>query len=314
MTTILSNDHPAAPAVSVIIPTYRHQAHILDTLESVHAQTFSDYEVIVVNDGSPDDTHEVLRPLVEVGKIRYMEQENAGQAAARNRGIAEARGEFIALLDDDDLWPADKLEWQVPALQQHPEAVLVYGYFDTFGRASSERHPETAAIAVQGDVLRSFRRGNYIGSPGQCLIRASALRAIRGFDAELWGVDDWDLYIRLANCGPFLYHHRCALQYRVHEQNASRNVQRMYRNALRLQQKHFGAVPPPGSWSDWWANDRWIRRHFGSHCRQNAAFLMNAGKNREACKELMQILRIDPLYFRHIGFLRWVLRTALSRS
>ena len=94
--------------VSVIIPTYNHVDYVAETLETVFAQTFGDYEVIVVNDGSPDGTAEVLRPSREAGRIRYIEQANAGQAAARNRGLAEARGEFIAFLDDDDLWPPDK--------------------------------------------------------------------------------------------------------------------------------------------------------------------------------------------------------------
>jgi glycosyltransferase involved in cell wall biosynthesis len=80
-----------------------------------------------VNDGSPDDTAAVLRPLVEAGKIKYIEQANAGQSAARNRGAAEARGEFLALLDDDDAWLPDKLAWQVKALREHPSAVMAWG-------------------------------------------------------------------------------------------------------------------------------------------------------------------------------------------
>src|SRR3954470_24757434 len=106
----MNNDSPN-PAVSVVIPTYRHRDYVLRTLDSVFAQTYRDFEVIVVNDGSPDDTNRRIRPLVSAGRIRYIEQANAGQAAARNTGIAHARGRYIALLDDDDLWPADKLAW-----------------------------------------------------------------------------------------------------------------------------------------------------------------------------------------------------------
>ncbi len=101
------------PAVSVIIPAYRHADMICQTLESVFSQTFRDFEVIVVNDGSPDRTAEVVAPFVANGKIRYFSQRNAGQAAARNRGASEARGKFFAFLDDDDVWPPEKLEWQV---------------------------------------------------------------------------------------------------------------------------------------------------------------------------------------------------------
>ena len=88
-----SRSGPDAPQVSVVIPTYGHQDFVAKTLESVWAQTFADYEVIVVNDGSPDKTHEVLQPFVASGRIqRYIRQENAGQAAARNRGIAGGAG------------------------------------------------------------------------------------------------------------------------------------------------------------------------------------------------------------------------------
>jgi glycosyltransferase involved in cell wall biosynthesis len=115
------------PRVSVVIPTYRRQDMIIDTLESVFLQTFQDFEVIVVNDGSPDETAELLAPLAASGRIRYLEQPNQGQAAARHRGLEEATGEFIAFLDDDDLWPPDKLEWQVAYLERNPSIAAVGG-------------------------------------------------------------------------------------------------------------------------------------------------------------------------------------------
>jgi glycosyltransferase involved in cell wall biosynthesis len=117
----------SAPVVSLVMPSYDHRKFVLGTLEPVLAQSFTGYEVIVVNDGSPDDTAGLLRPLVETGRIRYFEQENAGQPAARNRGLAECPGEFIAFLDDDDAWPADTLEWQVELLRTHAPAVGVGG-------------------------------------------------------------------------------------------------------------------------------------------------------------------------------------------
>ena len=132
----------SSPCVSVIIPTYKHQDFVLATLDSVFAQTFTDYEVIVINDGSPDDTAEVLLPLAEAGRIRYIEQKNTGQSIARNRGIAEAQGEFIALLDDDDLWPPDKLEWQVEALRRQPDVALIAGPAASHGCLRSCQQPD----------------------------------------------------------------------------------------------------------------------------------------------------------------------------
>ncbi|MBA2437335.1 MAG: glycosyltransferase family 2 protein, partial [Acidimicrobiia bacterium] len=113
--------------ISVVVPTYNHRDFVLQALESAFAQTFTDIEVIVVNDGSGDDTEALLRPLVQAGRIAYLEQENQGQAAARNRGWQAARGKYVAFLDDDDLWPPGKLEWQARVLEEQPQTVLVYG-------------------------------------------------------------------------------------------------------------------------------------------------------------------------------------------
>ena len=228
--------------VSVIIPTYKHRDFVLATLDSVFAQTFTDYEVIVVNDGSPDDTSAVLRPLVESGRIRYIEQANAGQAAARNRGLEEAQGEFIALLDDDDLWPPDKLEWQIEALQSQPGVVLVYGAKTNLNENVDKDHVRHEYPC--GAVEEAFLVQNWITSPGQTLIRKTALDQAGHFDPKIWGVDDWDLYIRLASAGEFCYIPRSSLYYRLHADNASKDIWRMYQNACLLARKHqnFGKL------------------------------------------------------------------------
>ena len=227
-----------SPVVSVVIPTYNHRAYVLDTLASVFAQTFTDYEVIVVNDGSPDDTAEVLRPLVEAGRIRYFEQPNQGQAAARNRGIAEARGEFIALLDDDDLWPPDSLANRVYVLGGHPACVLVYGVVEVLGHGAGSRWPN--GNAPSGDVFQAFAADGWIYSPGQTLIRRSALDQVGCFDPTIWGTDDWDLYLRLAQVGRFQFIPELVFYYRIHASNSTKKWQRIYRNGLRVVNKHFG--------------------------------------------------------------------------
>ncbi len=231
--------------VSVVIPTYNHRAYVLDALDSVFRQTFTDYEVIVVNDGSPDDTGEVLRPLAEAGRIRYIEQPNAGQAAARNRGIAEARGEFIALLDDDDLWPPDKLAWQTAALVANPTWTMVTGYSEVLGAGPASKHPESLPAPHPGKRL--FAACNWIRSPGQVLIRREAVRRIGLFDPAIRGADDWDLYIRLAEAGPVVFVDRLALYYRLHASNASADCWGMFTNVRRVYRKHFAR---PASASD----------------------------------------------------------------
>lgn len=234
--------------VSVIIPTYQHRDFVLQTLDSVFAQTLQDYEVIVVNDGSPDDTAQVLLPLAEQGKIRYIEQPNAGQAAARNRGLEEATGEFIAFLDDDDLWPADKLEWQVAALQANPEIGVVAGSVQSIDeqgrdREDSPEHVFRNKLYASPVSFEGLFYGNPIVSPGQTLIRASPLREIGGFDQTFWGVDDYDLWFRLARKVKFLLSPRLGIYYRCHANNASKDVSKMQKNTINLFQTQIASAP-----------------------------------------------------------------------
>lgn len=228
-------------SVSVIIPTYKHRDFILETLDSVFAQTFTDYEVIVINDGSPDDTGELLRPLAESGRIRYLNQENTGQSIARNRGIAEAYGEFIALLDDDDFWPPDKLEWQVAAMARYPDAGVIAGPASLID--ASGTHLQNSPFTPEVFFEESFT-GNPILSPGQALIRATVLKEVRGLNPALWGTDDWDLWLRIVKKSRIIMEDRTALFYRKHEGNASNNLCRMFDNCWLVLDDHLPDFDP----------------------------------------------------------------------
>ena len=237
------SSRPMSPVVSVVIPTYNRAAFLLETLASVFAQSFTDYEVIVVNDGSPDDTAERLRPFAEAGRIVYREQRNAGQSTARNRGFAEARGEFIAFLDDDDLWPPDKLAWQVAALREHPDWGLVSGLAALMDADGTRREPDEATGEVQLQSIDAIFEGCGILSPGQVLIRRAALEAAGGFDPTLYGCEDTDLWIRVAARGPAALVRRTALHYRLHATNATRAAGRMFWDSVRTVRKNLPLVP-----------------------------------------------------------------------
>ena len=114
------------PKISVVIPVYGHAEYVFDALDSVLAQSYDDFEVIVINDGSPDASESVLEPYIRSSQIRYVCQGNKGVAAARNHGLSMASGEFITFLDDDDLWPLDKLDTQINQMKNF-DAVMVGG-------------------------------------------------------------------------------------------------------------------------------------------------------------------------------------------
>src|ERR1700734_1651503 len=146
------------PKVSVVIPTYNRAAEVPKAIESALAQTLSDLEVIVVDDGSSDDTGKILRNTFG-DRVRYFSQANQGASVARNRGVEEARGEWIAFLDSDDLWDKQKLEWQFRALEQFgPQCAACY----TDTRLLN--HPETRTLFQMAED--SYRHEGTMGVNG----------------------------------------------------------------------------------------------------------------------------------------------------
>jgi glycosyltransferase involved in cell wall biosynthesis len=197
------------PKVSVIVPTYNRAVKVRPTIESALGQTFTDLEVIVVDDGSSDDTGRMLREIYS-DRIRYYYQTNQGVSAARNKGIEEARGQWIAFLDSDDLWEKDKLEWQFKALERfgqqcsgcYTDAVL-YNHPETrtlFQMAeSSYRHKET--MGVNTEILRLLVRPGGAGMVvciSSLLARADMVRQTGGFNSNLRFSEDSEFMFRLA--------------------------------------------------------------------------------------------------------------------
>ena len=277
------------PAVSVVIPTYNHADYLPATLTSVFAQIFRDYEVIVVNDGSPDDVAARVCPLAEAGRIRYFEQPNAGQAVARNRGLAEARGEFVAFLDDDDLWPPDHLARHVAILRAEPDVDVVYGQREVLG---SDQPPHPGNEAPEGEVLAPFSAQGWIQSPGQAVIRRTALARTGGFDPAIWGTDDWDLWLRLARGSRFRYDPHPALVYRRHATNASKNFLRMWKNGRAVVRKNFRQTRDAGTTRQRRAAERFVDDFAFDDGMTRAFELMSAGQLSAAATALCQVARI----------------------
>jgi glycosyltransferase involved in cell wall biosynthesis len=207
------------PKVSVIIPTYNRAATVVNAIESVLGQTFSDLEVVVVDDGSSDDTGKILQETYS-DRIRYFAQANQGVSAARNKGLAEARGEWIALLDSDDFWEKEKLEWQFKALEQfgsrcgacytdtrffnYPETRTMFQLSE-----ESYRHEET--MGINSDVLRVLLRPGGAGMvvcTCTLLARADVVARTGGFDTNLRFGEDSEFMFRLALLTGFCYVNR----------------------------------------------------------------------------------------------------------
>jgi len=185
------------PKTSVIIPAYNCAAFLPATLESVFAQTCSDFEVILVDDGSTDNTCAVIEPYLK--RIRYIRQQNKGLPAARNTGIRAAQGELIALLDGDDSWVPEKLERQLPRFADR-EVGIVYSDFSV--RYEDGRFQRSYLIdrplASEGHVLENYIRSRFL-FPSTMVIRRECFDEFGGFDEEMLACEDVELFGRICS-------------------------------------------------------------------------------------------------------------------
>ena len=185
------------PSISIIIPAYNCAVFLPETLESVFAQTCRDYEIILIDDGSTDDTRNVIAPYLD--RITYIRQENKGLPAARNTGIRAAKGEFIALLDADDSWAAEKLEKQLP-LFSDPEVGIVYSDFSV--RYADGRFQVSYLVnrplASEGHVLENYIQSRFL-FPSTMIIRRSCFDEFGVFDEEMFACEDIELFARICS-------------------------------------------------------------------------------------------------------------------
>jgi len=194
------------PRVSVVIATY-NRAHLLaHAIQSLCDQTFRDFEVIVVDDASTDNTPQVIKEAFPVAGLRYMRHEkNRGPSAARNTGIAVAKGKYIAFQDSDDQWLREKLEKQVAVIETSPAEVgVVYTGFWKLRGKEKTYIPDSRIRQTEGWIDRELLKRNFIGTP-TVLVKKEVLEEVGGFDERLRYLEDWDLWIRLAERCQFRY-------------------------------------------------------------------------------------------------------------
>jgi len=211
---------PDPPRVSVIIPAFQAASYIKDTLTSVQNQTLSDIEIIVVDDGSTDETGAIVAQLASTDpRVRLISQVNAGVAAARNTGIEAASAQFVAPLDADDLWKPEKLELQLAAIQDPTaEYVLAYSWHVAIDEHDRIVGPFDFRPAATGEVLAEFALQNLVGASSP-LLRRSVVESIGGYDPSLrsrggQGSEDWKLFVQMAAAGPVAMVPRFLMGYR----------------------------------------------------------------------------------------------------
>jgi len=193
------------PTVSIIIPTYNRRQSIGRSIESVLNQTYRDFELIIVDDGSTDNTKELVADFNDE-RIRYVRhEENKGEAAARNTGIKAARCDYIAYQDSDDEWLPEKLARQIELLENaSPEVGVIYTGFWKAENHKRTYVPFSWVSQKNGDIHKELLKGNFIGSP-VVLIKKECFNKVGLFDEKLRNLVDWEMWLRVSK----YYHFKC---------------------------------------------------------------------------------------------------------
>lgn len=216
------------PKVSIIMPVYNGERYVVDAIESALTQAYTNFEVVIIDDGSQDNSAEIIRPYLSDPRVRYIEQGNQGVAAARNAALSIARGEYVGFLDQDDLWSPNKLARQVVYMQAHPECAMVHArqaYIDDTGNPILD-YPEDWVRTLEGRCFRDLFIVNGIAVL-TVLMRRDILQRVGGFNPEIPRTDDYELWMRIAHDYPIGFMDEVLAHYRVHGGNTSHDHLKM---------------------------------------------------------------------------------------
>ncbi len=224
--------------VSVIIPTHNRAEFLPSAITSVLNQTFQDFEIIIVDDGSKDNTQEVVLNFNDK-RIKYIRNEvNKGEAGSRNVGILNSNAGYIAFLDDDDEWLPDKLRLQVDLLENNPSIVgVVYtGYVEV--DRSNNKIIWQMVPAKRGNIYKDILVKNYVGVPSTVVLRRACFEKVSLFDENIIYPTDYDMWIRLSDKFCFEYIKESLVRYYVHERSISGNLELRIRGAEKILKKY----------------------------------------------------------------------------
>jgi tetratricopeptide (TPR) repeat protein len=237
------------PRVSVIIPTYNRANYLPEALRSVLAQSLRPFEVIVVDDGSSDNTREVVHSFDS--RIHYFWQDHRGVAAARNLGLEVAQGEIIAWLDSDDLWESEFLATLVPLLIQDEKLDGVYCGLAHIDPAGSLLPTSSEKVVPPEDLFSSLIESDFIVTPA-IVVRKKCYEQVGPFDLQFRICEDYDMWLRLAKVFTIMGIARVLVKIRVSQNSTMmRDTDALCQSRIALTQKHFGACEGnPNTWSD----------------------------------------------------------------
>lgn len=276
--------------VSVIIPNYNHCHYLGSAIQSVLAQTFSDYEIIVVDDGSTDNSREVVSSFGE--KVHYIWQENKGLGGARNTGILASTAEFVGFLDADDEWEPTYLERMVQLSQKYPEAVVYYCCAQGIDESGNQLPQVFGQMVAPGDVYQNLLRANFI-IPSTVMARRSTVVEKGLFEQDnlaIHGCEDWDLWLRLAPHNRMVGTSERLVRYRQHQNTFSAHPEKMQKAVKAVIEKHFGL--DEGDQNKWSPEKK--RAYGGVYRYASLTAVQTQDDWKAASQYLKRAIEIDP--------------------
>ncbi|MEL6580568.1 MAG: glycosyltransferase [Cyanobacteria bacterium J06621_12] len=229
-----------SPTISVIIPAYNAEKTIVKTIESVRQQTYSNLEIIVIDDGSSDRTGAIISNIIDP-RIKLFNYPNGGVAHARNRGTAKAQGEYIAFLDADDFWTEDKLKLQHDALVKNPQAGVAYSW--TYFLYPEGVYYPSEPVDHQGNIYSQLLIKNFLHHGSNPLIRREAIAEVGEFDPRFPHCADWDYYLRLAAKWDFVAVPKHQVYYRQSANSMTSKIDDIEQQLSQMLEQTYQKVP-----------------------------------------------------------------------
>lgn len=290
--------------VSVVIPCHNGERFLAETIESVLRQTLPAQEIILVDDGSTDQTSQIA---ARYAAVRYVYQPNQGAATARNRGIASSQGRYLVFLDSDDRLLPTALAIGVEQLATAPEAGFTVGgaqRIDALGLAQPGAMPQ---VQPNGSIYETLLSGTSLHPPARFMFQRRVIEQIGGFDPALRSADDYDLYLRAAASFPGCHHRQNVVEYRQHGSSITQTVRstQHLREALLILQKQRPVIQSCPNYEPIGrsALQSWVRMH-GPYLIHDAIFWLKRGQIRRSVEALRLGLRYYPRGLLDYGRLR----------
>ena len=277
------------PSVSVIIPTY-NRAHLLgQAIQSVLDQTYQNFEIIVVDDGSANNTEEIVKVFNDPRICYIRHEKNRGGSAARNTGIKAARGEYIAFLDSDDEWLPEKLEKQLKVFKdQDLRAGVVYTRFIVINENGDFKI--THFLLHQGYILKELLISNCVGTTSTVMVKRECFEKVGGFDENLPSCQDWDMWIRIAKHYTFKRISKPLVKYTLHQKQISNNFEAVWRGHMAIMEKYEVDICALG------------RRVEAYHHFRLGNYLCHAGEMRQGRQHLFRAVVKCPWRARYSAY------------